>query len=199
MKIQELLEAREPVKGNWKIQNLNGVMKTFKDPESSEARAWMRNRDMPVDKEAVKRAKEYERQERANAKAERDATKIQVTLDEIYRRVEDAIGMGFPDGDPIDHFGRWLEKNNATMADVDRAYKKYHKKTYYQYLGDMWEGMARDAFHDAWHSYHKHGKVVDNDHSVYWRMDKDGPKLNDNPWLSQAEQAKSRKDMADRY
>ena len=36
------------VKGAWKIQNLRGVFKSFKNHESDEARAWMSNRDEEV-------------------------------------------------------------------------------------------------------------------------------------------------------
>jgi len=31
-------------KGNWKIQNLSGVIKNFKSAEDPEARAWMKTR-----------------------------------------------------------------------------------------------------------------------------------------------------------
>ena len=49
MKLEELFEAK-----TWDIQNLKGVMKKFKDPESDEARAWMSNRDEAPQKKEPK-------------------------------------------------------------------------------------------------------------------------------------------------
>lgn len=37
-------------KGAWNIMNLRGIMKTFKDPESDEARAWMVDRTEKAEK-----------------------------------------------------------------------------------------------------------------------------------------------------
>ena len=42
--------ATSKVKGAWKIQNLKGVIKSFKSNESPEAIAWMSNRDLEVTK-----------------------------------------------------------------------------------------------------------------------------------------------------
>jgi hypothetical protein len=38
------MKLNEITKGNWRIQNLDGVMKNFKNDEAPDARAWMRNR-----------------------------------------------------------------------------------------------------------------------------------------------------------
>jgi hypothetical protein len=54
MKVNEILN--EVVKESWTIHNLAGVPKKFKDPSSSEAKAWMSDRTNPAaDKEEEKR------------------------------------------------------------------------------------------------------------------------------------------------
>ena len=53
-------------KGSWKISNLVGVVRVFKDPETPEALAWMRDRSTAAEwKQAVK-------EERAAKKAEEE-------------------------------------------------------------------------------------------------------------------------------
>ncbi len=193
MKVNELFEAREPVKGNWKIQNLVGVFKTFKDPHSPEARAWMTNRELPYDREARRREREWDKIDRAAEREERRRAKMKPSADEIHRRVENAVSVTFPDGDPIDYVSSWMDQNNVTMDDVDKAFKKIERKTYHRYLGDMWEGLARDSLYDAKRHYNKHGDEPHDPHNgLFWEMGKNGPELNDNPWWTRDEQKKYR-------
>src|SRR5574343_136891 len=185
MKLQPLLE------GKWIVKNLDGKEKRFSDYDSPEAQAWRTSHTKKSEPGLGTKAwqKLYYHEPKKPKKP---------TLDEIYSKVEMAVGESFPDGDPLDRLGRWMREHDLTMDDIDRAFKKNAKQTYHQYLGDMWEGMAQDAFHDAYTQYHKHGEV-DDDYGPYWYMSKEGPKLRDNPWLTRAEQEKARKDMAGRY
>jgi hypothetical protein len=178
MKLRPLLE------GMWVIKNIDGKEKRFKDDRSEAAIAWAQSRS-PKTKSELKKELQALRPKKP-------------PLDEIYDKVSNAIGDSFPDGDPIDYFGNWLRKNELTMDDVDRAFKKREKRTYYQYLGDMWEDIARSAFIDAHKAYHKYGREPE-EHSNFWHMGKNGPELNDNHWLTRDEQTKARKGMADRY
>lgn len=169
MKISELLQTSEAnlteagrmeTKGNWRIGNLNGVIKTFKSADSPEAKAWMKNRDSaPPDRETVRAQRQQEKiwkdQEREQKRAERERNR-KPTNDELralYDEVVEAAGSSFPDGDPIDHFGDTLRKNNWTMDTVDLAFKKFgsgrEKKGYDQFMIDMWDDFAADQTHDA--------------------------------------------------
>lgn len=107
-------------------------------------------------------------QERKEEKAKR--------LADISRKVEDAISRAFPDGDPIDYIGPWMQKNNIEMDEVDAAMKAAGHGSYYKYLADMWDDMAGGAVHDA-----KSGHIDPN--SPFYTVDDEGVvKKNSNPW-----------------
>ena len=106
------------------------------------------------------------------------------SLEEIYHKAIDIIGDTFPDGDPIDHLGPWLDKHKVDFDRVDLAFKKFEgrgkKKSYgmYDYLADMWKQMAADRIYDA-----KNGHVDQN--SPYYYVEDDGTiKPKQNPWRS---------------
>jgi hypothetical protein len=196
MKVTDLFEATGKTKGAWKIQNLSGVMKTFKDDESADARAWMRNRgdakqvwdgrhwtvdpkkQEREDKKADREQARWEREERA---AERGP---KIDLKAVYDKVMDAIGNTFPDGDPIDHLIPALRKMGVREYDVgdaiEKAMKKHgrgvEKKGMYDYMAVMWDEMARDAMYDAKNGHEAREPFV--------RMEDGKPVLQDNPWKS---------------
>jgi hypothetical protein len=202
MKVIDLFEATGKTKGAWKIQNLSGVMKTFKDDESSDARAWMRNRGdakqiwdkmsgrwivdpKKQEREDKKADREQKRWEREDRRAERESQPgFGVDLEKVYGIVMDAISSSFPDGDPIDHYARKVErlgvKDYHVGEVVNKAMKKYgrgvEKKGVYEYLAVMWDEMAKDAMHDAKNGHEAREPFV--------RMVKGVPELQDNPWKS---------------
>ena len=196
---QTTSEARTETKGNWKIQNLSGEMKNFKDADSPEARAWMKTRGVNkmvwnklhgrweedpriADRELKKQDREWARERREAERAAKPKKATGEQLEQIYRKVSDAIGSAFPDGDPIDHFGNWLERNNFTMDDVDRAFKKHDKVTYYKYLENYWDEYSRDAIADAKQAV-KAGHTPG--HSPFYSVDDDGKvEAEPNPWKS---------------
>lgn len=200
MKVTELFEATGNTKGSWKIQNLNGVMKTFKDDESPDARAWMRNRGDATqiwDKTSGRWIMDPKKQEREDRKADREAAKWDredrkaerdakpgagIDLKKVYDIVMDAIGNSFPDGDPIDHYVRPIQRLGVKefhVGDVvEMALKKHgrgvEKKGVHAYLAQMWDDMAGDAMHDA--------KAGHEAREPFVRMEDGKPVKQDNPW-----------------
>ena len=96
---------------------------------------------------------------------------------EIYQRVLSAISNAFPDGDPIDALGPWMERNEITMKMIDKAVRaNTGAKSYNAHLADMWDDTAADRIYDA-----KNGYVEEN--SVFYSVGEDGAILPaDNPW-----------------
>ena len=86
--------------------------------------------------------------ERAEAKKAEKEEKEKLDH-KLYNKVIDAISNSFPDGDPMDHFMDWMERNGMDMKDVDRVMKKYEGKSYYRYLANMWDDYAADTIADA--------------------------------------------------
>ena len=192
----KITEVRMETKGKWNIQNMSGVMKTFVSADSNDARAWMRERgtekmiwdkstskwmDDPkiADREIKKQDREWARERREEDRANKPKKVTNVELDTIYHKVEDAVGQSFPDGDPIDHFSGWLRKNGFTMDDVDAAFKKNTKSTYYQYLANMWDDHAGDRIADAKNNVKRGGTPDD---SPFYKVEDGKVNATDNPW-----------------
>lgn len=91
-------------------------------------------------KAAAKREREYQRQ------AARDARPKKPTLDQIWQKVEHAISNYFPDGDPTDYLGPYMDRNNLTWDDITRACKRQG----YKDLWDYWNTLAQDIENDAY-------------------------------------------------
>lgn len=175
MKVQQLFEA---VKGKWKIQNLRGVMKSFNDNESADARAWMTNRgdeyqkwdglkwvatkNSPDEKARRRLAKHDDLDRRYEKQIERSNKGLDLTKDD-YQRIYDvfgsAFGDSFPDGDPMDVVRDFMRRkypqvDRFAIADVvDRALAKcghgIEKKGRDAYMTAVWEDMMWDALHDV--------------------------------------------------
>lgn len=91
-------------------------------------------------KAAAKREREYQRQ------AARDAKPKKPTLDQIWQKIENAISNYFPDGDPTDYLGPYMDRNNLTWDDITRACKRQG----YKDLWDYWNTLAQDIENDAY-------------------------------------------------
>lgn len=134
---------------------------------------------LKAEKEEIKRQqRELAQRERAIARANKPSP---LTLDQIWNKVETVIGNTFPDGDPIDHLGTWMERNKVTMDRIDAAAKKHAKaKGMYDYIATMWDEMQADRVHDAEMDIKMHRKPDENNPFYYF----DGEKIvkNRNPW-----------------
>jgi hypothetical protein len=109
--------------GTWILTSKDGIQKRFKDDNSPEAKAWVSGNQK---KEKI-----------MSAKVPKAAA---VSLDTIWRKVEDVVGNIYPDGDPIDYLGPWCKKQGIDYSMVDKAAKKHGFKDVYAY----WDSMSED-------------------------------------------------------
>ena len=146
----------------WPVTNMLGHVKKFKKIDGwwehpTEVKRWMQSHEIPQTRAAMtderRRQKEWDDIDREKRRAAREAARLKKanrpTDDQIVEYGEDVIGQSFPDGDPIDTFGPWLEMHGLNMSDADAAFKKRHKKGFYDYLAAMWDDHAAGALHDA--------------------------------------------------
>lgn len=68
------------------------------------------------------------------------------TLDQIWQKVEHAISNYFPDGDPTDYLGPYMQKTGINWDDITRA----AKKNGYKDLWDYWNTLTQDIEDDAY-------------------------------------------------
>lgn len=125
-------------------------------------------------RDEVKRQKELARELAALAKPKR------VLQSAIWDEVETAIGASFPDGDPIDHLYRWMDRNKITIEQIDRAVNRYAKvkNGMYGYLAMLWSDRQADELADA-----KVGVPYEN--NAFWFIQDGKVVPHDNPWSSQ--------------
>jgi|LakMenEpi03Aug12_release.lakeMendotaPanAssembly.Ray.scaffolds.fasta_scaffold158057_1 hypothetical protein len=75
-------------------------------------------------------------------------TAPKLTLDDVWRKVEDVVGQIFPDGDPIDWLLPWFRKQGIADHKIggilERAAKKNGYKDIYDYYNSMKDQYARD-------------------------------------------------------
>jgi len=76
------------------------------------------------------------------------------TLDQIWQKVEHSISNYFPDGDPIDFLGPYMEKVGIDWDDITRA----AKKNGYKDLWDYWDTLASDTEADMRSDWEYSGK-----------------------------------------
>lgn len=80
-------------------------------------------------------------------------TTPKLTLDAVWRKVEDVVGQIYPDGDPIDWMAPWLEKQGIAdykIGDIlERAARKNGYKDMYDYWKQLDDQMKADAAYDA--------------------------------------------------
>lgn len=86
---------------------------------------------------------------KANAKKERR----EQVLNQLGHIIGDAVGMSFPDGDPLDHIIPRARKLGVPLDDVlkwlDLAVKRMGMgKDYYDYLESLWDDQYSDAKSD---------------------------------------------------
>jgi hypothetical protein len=100
---------------------------------------------------AVRRREEARRaaeksQKQASKELERMLKPKKPTLDQIWQKVEHAISNYFPDGDPTDYLGPYMQKTGINWDDITRA----AKKNGYKDLWDYWNTLTQDIENDAY-------------------------------------------------
>lgn len=85
-----------------------------------------------------------------------------LTNQQIWNKVEQALSMAFPDGEPIDHLQSWMKQNSITMKEINAAVAwannmPSEEDALSSYIADLWDSAADDAMHDA-----EHGDAEDN-------------------------------------
>jgi len=92
---------------------------------------------------------------RDTSKADAKREKVKKALNDLYWIAQDAIGMSFPDGDPIDHIIPKARRLGIPMDSVgewlDRAFKKNEGVSYDQFLSNLWDDQYGDAKSDMDH------------------------------------------------
>ena len=178
MKVRDLFEAKGGVE-IWPVSNMLGHVKKFKKIDGwwehpVEVKKWMQSHEIPqsrADKaEERGRQKEWDdvdkeerKKERALAANARRLKKENASREQIWHKVEEAVGNSFPDGDPIDTLGPWMRKFDISMDEVNAAVawatgntRRKNAKQFglYDYLANMWDDYAADALHDAQQGSH---------------------------------------------
>jgi len=69
--------------------------------------------------------------------------KPKLTLDTIWRKVEDVVGQVFPDGDPIDWLIPWFKKHGIEDFKVGDLITRAAKKHGYKDMYDYWDEMKQ--------------------------------------------------------
>lgn len=65
-----------------------------------------------------------------------------LSLDQIWRKVEDVVSSVYPDGDPIDHLAPWLEKQGIKGHQVGDVLRKAAVKNGYSDVYDYFNSMG---------------------------------------------------------
>jgi len=108
------------------VYSRDGVAKGFSDPYSQAATNWKNS------------------QQRKD-KPEKPFRMEKPTNDEIWDKVTTVIGNMFPDGDPIDALGPYMEKNELYWDDLNRAARKNGYKSVEDYWHDLEQQHGQDT------------------------------------------------------
>jgi hypothetical protein len=114
------------------VPNKSGTYKRFRNLNQSGVEAWRESYDAP------------KRQTAAERKAIND-----LKLQALYQAADNALGYACDGGDPIDQLGPYMRKHGFTMEDVNRLYRKHHRKNYYEHLEALWDDLANAEIADA--------------------------------------------------
>ena len=143
-------------------KSLDGKVRRFKD--EADAEYWRKNISTHIIPAKEPQGldhyfKELDRMEAA-IRTNKEANKPK--LSDIWNKFQQAVGDSFPDGDPFDRIGPWMNQHNLTIHDIDAAVKEYNgTDTAQEYLRQMWDDYSADAEHDAMMG--AHGETYDDD------------------------------------
>jgi len=113
--------------GHWVAKSKDGVEKRFKTSDTAGRDEW-----------ANKTVKAP-----AAPAAAAVPTKPSLTLDMVWRKVEEVVANIFPDGDPIDWLGPWLQKQGITDYKIGDTLDKAAQQNGYKDIYDYYDEMKR--------------------------------------------------------
>jgi hypothetical protein len=95
---------------------------------------------------------EFKAQKQA-MKAPRAPAKPKLTLNDVWRKVEDVVGQVFPDGDPIDWMIPWFQRQGIDGHKIGEYIARAARANGYKDMYDYWDQlkaqMDADAAYDA--------------------------------------------------
>jgi len=121
MKLDQISE------GNWVAKSLDGVEKRFKTSDTAGRDAWSQSYAKP----------------QKPAPAPAAPKKPALDLDTVWRKVEEVVANIFPDGDPIDWLGPWLQKQGITDYKIGEILDKAAQKNGFKDIYDYYDEMKR--------------------------------------------------------
>lgn len=80
-------------------------------------------------------------------KAEPKLRAPNLTLNDVWRKVEDVVGQIFPDGDPIDWVAPWLKRQGVEDFKIGNIITRAARKNGYKDMYDYWNQLKQQ--HDA--------------------------------------------------
>ena len=75
-------------------------------------------------------------------------TEPKLTLDGVWRQVENVSSMIYPDGDPIDHLAPWLEKHGIYGHKIGEVLNRAAKKHGYSDMYEYYHSLGNDLGYD---------------------------------------------------
>lgn len=84
-------------------------------------------------------------------KAPRTPAAPKLTLDAVWRKVEEVVGQIYPDGDPIDWMAPWLKRQGVEEFKVGEIIDRAARKHGYKDMYDYWKSFAEDTGYEADH------------------------------------------------
>ena len=103
---------------------------------------------------------------------------------QVWQKLYTVVGDTFPDGDPIDLIGPYMDRYGLTMKDIDRVVNSYQsiKGGYYEWLAQMWDDATADAVHDAKQALAKGQDPEQYGRSPFYHVENDKVVPAQNPW-----------------
>jgi hypothetical protein len=68
-----------------------------------------------------------------------------LTLDDVWRKVENVVSQIYPDGDPNDYMAPWLEKHGIRDFKIGEILDRAAKKNGYKDMYDYWNSMGEQG------------------------------------------------------
>lgn len=114
--------------GSWLAKSIDGVEKRFKSSDTAGRDAWTNSYAKP------------QKQSKPVAKSQSTG----VDLDLVWNKVQEVVANIFPDGDPIDYLGPWLQKQGITDFRIGDTLDAAAVKNGYDDIYDYYDEMKKD-------------------------------------------------------
>lgn len=83
-----------------------------------------------------------------------------LTLDDVWRKVENVVSQIYPDGDPNDYMAPWLEKHGIRDFKIGEILDRAAKKNGYKDMYDYWNSMGEQGVAEGSFSPQEYGKQL---------------------------------------